>query len=435
METFSEVADAEAAVALFERMVASGDQPQEEHFDWTVRAIRQGSNYARQRDDQTFNMTRLLGRIVATSSTPKQEHQRYDLIVRKVATLGLTDLAAEWYERAAAAGVRCSKSTCEFAARASMADGEDLKVLSWLRRVQPIVDANVSVKSRLADFVQRCAVGLGRGVDLAALDATAKLVRRLSLSHIDPAELPFEQFIISYARSGNLEQAADWVNKMIEAKLKPSQRAYTELLRLTARDGQTESARRWFQRIKLSGYVPDLTAYNDMLLSFVVSRNSDGAVEWVNGMLAEGVVPDGRTYSLVIGSFSKAGDPSSAVEWQDRAEAQGVVLSWEAYYLLVRVHVEVGDLARALEAANTMANGPQKTGARVWTMQMQAATGSVLMSPELVKNIFRGMMKAGYEPGITVLTSMELALGREESEALFEETDLSPDHVQRILAR
>lgn len=429
IQSFAEAKDADGAVRWFEEMVAAGVPPVEKHHTWAVYAIKTSAATK----NSEVNATMLYERMIAASTTAQQQRQRYDLIVRSNIEMGDIGAAADWCQRAEAAGSRITKATCEIAAAASMQAGSESYMVWWVRKI-PVASNQGdkgTIRGRLAAFVKRSYLR-GNSIDVEALDNVAAWVRRLALSQVDPHDLPYETFVQAYARAAKSKEASLWLDKMVDLGLSPSPAAFRELILSAGRAGNEVLARQWFKRIRLSGTAPDVSSYSAVLCAHATRVDPGGALEWMEHMRSAGFQPEAEAYSFVVQSFSRAGDAGAADTWYWHAVKEGHRPSGTTLAEVVQAHVDVGNLRKALALSTDAVDNGVYTGVKVWTTQLRAAASATrahIAGPEDVEEVAREMMRAGHEPGRQAIAALQSSLGTRRCEELLRELGVRLDKI------
>jgi len=370
---FASQGDVSGAVGWFESMITAGVQPSQEHFQVLVPLIALSSDPHQQKE--------YFERIIGSATNEKQKRQRYDLIVRFCALTKHTQLAFEWAGLASKAGIGLTAATLTAAAEASLRAGSGSGTLWWL---QQIPQGNAQLGDRVKQFLESRIYNWGEQyknknrIDSDFLREADDFVQMMSISTLEPSEVPYETLILAYAQSFQLKKATLWFDRMVSADVTPSAKVYDAIIFCCAAKGDTHLTTQWFERKGLV-HNHDASSYGNLVASFCISGDTVGAMNVYEQMLAAGHQP-----------------------------------GWLTYYRLVKSHVEAGNLPEALQLARSMAKLPQATGARVWAMQLRAWGASTRDdAPQRAEEVLRDMMRCGAKPGREVLTVLKSLFGRD----------------------
>eukprot|EP00929_Paragymnodinium_shiwhaense_P003847 TRINITY_DN10452_c0_g1_i1.p1 TRINITY_DN10452_c0_g1~~TRINITY_DN10452_c0_g1_i1.p1 ORF type:complete len:1356 (+),score=332.54 TRINITY_DN10452_c0_g1_i1:107-4174(+) len=263
----------------------------------------------------------LLGRVAATAGDNKKKlRQRYDFMVQWFSRNGRLDLADQWYEKAAAKGLRLRKLTCLAAARACVGVYSDNQVLTWMRRsIWEGEKSDIPDERKLwqssADVAKVAAVleeflggviyqkdGRPTSSNLPSqdgLDAAMKWVDRTRLSTqwleqlglTETPALPYAGIAVAHTQLGRHVEAAAWFDKAIASGLKPLRRVFYVMM--DACGGDTAAAAQWFERLSVTFKAkPQAPAYASVLRCACRACDTAAADAWFDRMITAGRAPN-----------------------------------------------------------------------------------------------------------------------------------------------
>ena len=77
------------------------------------------------------------------------------------------------------------------------------------------------------------------------------------------------------------------------------------MINLSAKSGQAQEAAQWLEKMINGGVEPDTVAYTAVVSAYAARGDAPGAVRWLRRMKDCNLEPDHIAYTAVIGSFAK----------------------------------------------------------------------------------------------------------------------------------
>jgi len=167
--------------------------------------------------------------------------------------------------------------------------------------------------------------------------------------------------LISLAHLGETEKAEHWLEKMEEAgssaqtqhgkasEHMPSAIAiYTAIMRSCVRHGgETQRAEAWFERMLAAGVRPDAMCFRVMLKAYVTKGALAGAERWLQMAREQRVSLGVSAYFAVADCAARAFKPERAEWWLREAISDGLEANASQYNILVSSLVKTSGASRA----------------------------------------------------------------------------------------
>lgn len=372
LRRFCQGRDALGAVGWFERMAAAG-RKLSEASNQVVEVIMQTS---------PSRAIELFDRMVETAKKIMRVRRlRYEMIIRRLGELGYFDAAAEMTNRALAAGCVPGRRVTRVVAQCAMRKSAEVAAF-WL------VDSRLADETLMSEFVRQCA-------DDGELDDVTDLITRLRLSH-ELTVMPYEAFIIEYAKAKNLETALLWFDKAMSARVTLDEPAYLEIIRCCVALKDVGLAQQWMERTRLAGHAVSFEAHKAMVQGYAAVDNMGSAMRQFENMVLSGHKPDEEAFSIVVTGYANVGDTKNAMKWHKQMSNLGFVLSTEGFTKLMQAHVQAEDIQSAFNLVRSMPD-TIKMSRKAWLQLLQAPS---MLPPEdqllaLTSDVAREMVRRG----------------------------------------
>lgn len=149
---------------------------------------------------------------------------------------------------------------------------------------------------------------------LEALHKIGMVKNALSLFHemkdlnVQPDSTSYSVVITCYAEDGNVKEACEWYNKVIEMSCVPSVAAYCSLARVLCKNGEIDAAMMLVRDCLASvSSGPMEFKYALSILHACKSRNANKVIEVLSEMMQQGCPPDDVICSAIISGMCKYG--------------------------------------------------------------------------------------------------------------------------------
>lgn len=195
---------------------------------------------------------------------------------------------------------------------------------------------------------------------------------------------------------------------MLSADLRPTEFTYSLLLSAYAKTGNLEKAQTYWQRMLSAGVAPSAVTYNSMLQLHARIGNFEAAEEWMQTMQDRGVTPTIYSYSSLMGVYAEAGNCTRCEEILAQMQASGIALTTIIYNLVIKARVHAGDMVGAekwfaILDADSTAVADHYTYNTLFFGRLRQ--GELVEAEELLER----MRRAGLEPDPKLLAAIHAA--------------------------
>merc|ERR550514_1351593 len=137
------------------------------------------------------------------------------------------------------------------------------------------------------------------------------------------------------AKTGDLDSAMSWYDKMTESGVTPGTHNFSTVVAACARAGRADMAETWLQRIEEGGSSPDVIVYSSAIDACSKAGEPERAVRIFERMVSQGVKPNVVAYSSLARPFAKIGDWDSVERFGQRMGEEGVLMNEYFLYALL----------------------------------------------------------------------------------------------------
>jgi len=145
-----------------------------------------------------------------------------------------------------------------------------------------------------------------------------------------PDDTTYNIIIHAYCKEGDLENAFQFHNKMVENSFKPDVVTCNTLMNGLCQYGKLDKALKLFESWVEKGKKVDVITYNTLIHALCKDSNVDMALHFFVDMEARGLQPDAFTYNVVLSALSEAERSEEAQNMLHKLEDSGKLS--EKYY-------------------------------------------------------------------------------------------------------
>jgi pentatricopeptide repeat protein len=138
-----------------------------------------------------------------------------------------------------------------------------------------------------------------------------------------PDDTTYNIIIHAYCKEGDLENAFQFHNKMVENSFKPDVVTCNTLMNGLCQQGKLDKALKLFESWVEKGKKVDVITYNTLIQAMCKDGDVDTALQFFYDMEVRELQPDAFTYNVVLSALSEAGRPEEAQNMLDKLADSG----------------------------------------------------------------------------------------------------------------
>ncbi|KAI8594010.1 hypothetical protein BDZ88DRAFT_402291 [Geranomyces variabilis] len=217
----------------------------------------------------------------------------------------------------------------------------DLSVDAFLR----ILDDMTASKNtpRVAEY----RLGFKLCLRQARLDAAEKLFAKVTESGTEPEKSFFEDLIVLYGQSGQLQRASATYREMIQAGFSRSGVVYGAMIDAATRMGDLRQAEVLFEEMLAVGLKPTVESFAALIRGNLRNERLPRATALLNDMMSRNLQPSVRIYTHFISAHGRAGNYDMALHMKRLTELSGLEPDVVYYGALISNATRAGDFEQA----------------------------------------------------------------------------------------
>eukprot|EP00927_Polykrikos_kofoidii_P065051 TRINITY_DN60847_c0_g1_i1.p1 TRINITY_DN60847_c0_g1~~TRINITY_DN60847_c0_g1_i1.p1 ORF type:complete len:851 (-),score=103.83 TRINITY_DN60847_c0_g1_i1:443-2995(-) len=185
-------------------------------------------------------------------------------------------------------------------------------------------------------------------------EAVRWLLRAEPVLGLLPDDFTYNSIMGGFARSGRLDVAAMWLERMISADVRPTVVTFNTLIAGAARAGRPEEAERWLVRMRADRLEADVVSFNAVMHGWSEVGDSAMTMKWFDHIYRACLSPCIVSFTTAMRSHARNGHVSPAKRLLGDMKAKAVQADIMAYNTLLLAHAKAMDADGAQELLSSL---------------------------------------------------------------------------------
>ncbi|CAI8588463.1 unnamed protein product [Vicia faba] len=197
---------------------------------------------------------------------------------------------------------------------------------------------------------------------------------------------PYNSIIYGLFKQNRFDEAAEFLTKTGKLFPRAIDRSLTILQH--CKEGNIKDAKNVYDKMIDEGGIPSIIVYNSLVHGFSRQGSIREAVELINEMISNNCFPIAFTFNAIIAEFCREGKIESALKFMEDITARGCVPNTETYSPLIDVLCRKGDLQKGMQVFLEMVEKDIIPNQFIWK--------TLLLSLSLQNNISKNVSNIDY---------------------------------------
>lgn len=229
---------------------------------------------------------------------------------------------------------------------------------------------------------------------------------------LSPDNVTYSAIIDAYGQSGNVDMALSLYDRAREEKWLLDPVTFATVIRVYGDSGNFDGALNVYEEMKALGVKPNLVTYNKLLDAMGRAGRPWQVKSIFKEMAGYEILPTRITYSALIRAYCRARYATDALTVYKEMRRQKMQLNVVLYNMLLSMCADIGYLDEAVEIFEEMKGHEAKAKPDSWSYSSMITAYSCDANVVEAERMLNGMMEAGFQPTIFVLTSIIQCYGK-----------------------
>ncbi|CAK9156811.1 unnamed protein product [Ilex paraguariensis] len=226
-----------------------------------------------------------------------------------------------------------------------------------------------------------------------------------------PDDVTYSVMIDAYGRAGNVDMSLSLYDRARTEKWRIDAATFSTLIRIYGTSGNFDGCLNLYEEMKALGVKPNLVVYNSLLDAMGRAKRTWQAKSIYREMMNNGFEPSWATYAALLRAYARARYGEDALNVYREMKEKGMELNVGLYNTILAMCADVGFTDEGVEIFEDMKNS-ENSQPDSWTFSSLITIYSCSGKVSEAEATLNGMLEAGFEPNIFVLTSLIQCYGK-----------------------